>query len=136
MSQESSESVLQKRMTVSELEGLLLTHVIDVRFARENLLPGRSSTRRMLCTKSYDLLNSTNGRIVLNYRPPKGNKKYSEPKTGTLVVWDILMQDYRKFSATTAVVINKYPADDEFWKYFKENIYPLTAEQKIAFMDS
>jgi hypothetical protein len=90
----------------------------------------------MLCTKSYDLLNSTNGKIVLNYRPPRGNKTYSESKTGTLVVWDILMQDYRKFSASTAVIIKKIPANEEFWAYFKESVYPLTTEQKITYMDS
>lgn len=123
-------------MSVAELESLLLTNVLDIRFTREKVVPGRSGTRRMLCTKSYDLLNSTNGRIVLNYSPPRGNKKYSENKTGTLVVWDILMQDYRKFSASSAVVLKQIPGNDEFWAYFKESVYPLTTEQKITFMDS
>jgi hypothetical protein len=90
----------------------------------------------MLCTKSYELLGSTNGRIVLNYRPPKNNKQISESKEGVCVVWDILMQDYRIVSADEVDIIKEIPANNEFWQYFNEQILPLTASQKIAYMDS
>jgi hypothetical protein len=90
----------------------------------------------MLCTKSYDLLGSTNGRIVLNYRPPKSGKQIIESKENACVVWDILMQDYRIVSADEVNVIREIPANDEFWNYFNKNILPMSAEQKLTYMDS
>jgi hypothetical protein len=123
-------------VTRPTLESLLLRNVIDLRFVRRTPSPGRPSTRRMLCTKSYDLLGSTNGRIVLNYRPPKNPKQINESKENACVVWDILMQNYRVVSADEIDVIKTIPATDEFWSYFNKEILPLTASQKMAYMDS
>lgn len=118
------------------LENLLLTSVLDVRFVRRMQSPNKAPTRRMICTKSYELLNSTNGKIVLNYRPPTHVKKVNEAKENLCVVWDILMQDYRTVSADQVTVVKEIPANDEFWDYFNKEIYPLSMEQKIQFMDS
>ena len=35
-----------------------------------------------------------------------------------------------------ANLITQYPADDSFWTYFNESVYPMSAEQKLAFMNS
>jgi hypothetical protein len=123
-------------VTRPTLESLLLRNVVDLRFVRRSPAPGRPPTRRMLCTKSYDLLGSTNGRIVLNYRPPKNPKQINESKENVCVVWDILMQNYRVVSADEVDVIKTIPATDEFWSYFNKEILPLTASQKMAYMDS
>jgi hypothetical protein len=123
-------------VTRPTLEDLLLRNVLDLRFVRRSPAPGRPPTRRMLCTKSYELLSSTNGRIVLNYKPPKQGKQLSEAKENACVVWDILMQNYRIVSADEVNVIQKIPANEEFWKYFNKNILPMSAEQKITYMDS
>ena len=118
------------------LETLLLSNVLDLRFTRRIPVTGKPATRRMLCTKSYELLNSTNGRIVLNYIPPRHGKQINEAITNTCVVWDILMQDYRVVSADQVDVIRQIPADDKFWETFNNEIYPLSTEQKIQFMNS
>lgn len=123
-------------VTRPTLESLLLRNVLDLRFVRRTAAPGRPPTRRMLCTKSYDLLSSTNGRVVLNYRPPKSGKQVNEAKENVCVVWDILMQNYRVISADEVDVIKTIPATEEFWKYFNKEVLPLTASQKIAYMDS
>jgi len=120
----------------STLENLLLNNVVDLRFSRRIILPGKSPTRRMICTKSYSLLQSTNGRIVLNYSPPKHNKQFNEAKNNALVVWDVLMQDYRIVSVDKVDVIKEIPADETFWNYFNTNIFPMSTEQKINFMDT
>jgi len=109
---------------------------VDLRFARKVSLPSKPPTRRMLCTKSYSLLNSTNGRIVLNYRPPKYNKQFNEFSKNTLVVYDVIMMDYRNISCDSFEVVRTIPANDEFWKFFNEEIYILTTEQKIQYMES
>lgn len=90
----------------------------------------------MICTKSFDLLNSTNGRIVLNYRQPKHGKQIDEAITNTCVVWDVLMQDYRVISADQVDVLRQMPADESFWKVFNAEIYTLSTTQKINFMNS
>jgi hypothetical protein len=123
-------------MNIAQLNSLLLNNVVDVRFVRKSPLPYKAPTRRMLCTKSYSLLNSTNGRIVLNYRPPKYNKQFNEFNKNTLVVYDVIMMDYRNISCDSVEVVRTIPANDEFWKFFNEEIYILTTEQKIQYMDS
>jgi len=118
------------------LETLLLSNVLDIRFTRRIPVAGKPATRRMLCTKSFELLNSTNGKIVLNYVPPKHNKKVNEAITNTCVVWDVLMQNYRVVSADQVDVLREMPANDEFWKTFNEEILPMSTDQKINFMNS
>ena len=81
-------------------------------------------------------MNSTNGRITLNYRPPKNPKQVNEAADNIIVVWDILMQDYRNVSMDQCDLIQEIPANEEFWTYFNENIYPMSAEQKITFMNT
>jgi hypothetical protein len=118
------------------LETLLLSNVLDLRFTRRIPVTGKPATRRMLCTKSYELLNSTNGRIVLNYIPPRHGKQINEAITNTCVVWDILMQDYRVVSADQVDILREIPATEDFWKVFNNEIYTMSPKQKIQFMNS
>jgi len=118
------------------LEQKLLNNVVDLRFVRRIPVPGRPATRRMLCTKSSALLNSTNGRMSLNYKPPMGGKRFNEVKENALIVWDIFMQSFRVVSLEGATVINEIPANDEFWKYYNQVLLPMSAEQKLQFMNS
>ena len=118
------------------LDNILLNNVCEIRFVRRIPKVGFPPTRRMLCTKSYNLLNSTNGRITLNYRPPANPRQINEALENVVVVWDILMQDYRNVSMEQCDLINEYPANDEFWEYFNNNIYPMSLQQKIQFMNS
>lgn len=118
------------------LEQKLLNNVVDLRFVRRIPIPGRPPTRRMLCTKSSSLLNSTNGRMSLNYKPPLGSKQFNETKQNALIVWDIFMQSFRVVSLEGATVINEIPANDEFWKYYNQVLLPMTADQKLQFMNS
>ena len=120
-------------MTVSSLTDLLLNNVLDVKFVRRHP-KGDSVVRRMLCTKSFELLNSVNGRVVLNYKPPKKQKQLNEEKNAAVVVWDIIMQDYRVVPVDSMQVINKIAADDTFWEYFNNEIYTMTLEQKKGYM--
>ena len=56
------------QVNLGTLKGMLLTKVCEVKFVRRNPKPGRPATRRMLCTNNVQLLNSVEGRTVLNYR--------------------------------------------------------------------
>jgi hypothetical protein len=123
-------------VSLQTLESLLLDNVLDLRFIRRIPIPGKPLSRRMLCTKSYNLLNSTNGRVVLNYKPPRGGKQFNESELNACVVWDILMQNYRIVSADQVTIIRQIPADQEFWTFFNNEIYTLSTKQKIIYMDS
>ena len=129
---------VSKKMIVQRatLDSKLLNNVCEIRFVRGTPKPGFPPTRRMLCTKSYSLLNSTNGRITLNYRPPRNPKQINEAADNIIVVWDIIMQNYRNVSMDQCDLINEIPANEEFWTYFNNNIYPMSPEQKINFMNS
>jgi hypothetical protein len=117
------------------LDSLLLNKACEVRFVRRRPSAGDGPTRRMLCTKSYDILNSVNGRVTLNYRPPSDPIQVNEARDNLIVVWDILMQDYRVISMASCDLIQDIDAA-EFWEYFNENIYPMSPEQKFSFMNS
>lgn len=118
------------------LAQLLLNNVCEVKFLRRRQKPGQPATRRMLCTKSSELLNSVNGRVVLNYRPPTHQSKINESRDNALVVWDIFVQDFRVVSMDNCELIRQFPADESFWEYFNEYIFPMSEAQKIQFMDS
>lgn len=122
-------------MTVQTLETLLLNNVLDLRFTRRIPVPNKPATRRMLCTKSYELLNSTNGRIVLNYKPPKHGHQFNENQKHACVCWDILMQSYRNISAEDVTIIKEIPIED-FWQFFNKEVYIMTTEQKMVYMES
>jgi hypothetical protein len=118
------------------LDNILLNNVCELRFVRRVPVAGLSPTRHILCTKSYSLLNSSNGRITLNYRPPRGPVKINEAVDNLIVVWDILMQDYRNVNMNQCDLVQQFPADEEFWTYFNDNIYPMSGEQKLSYMNS
>lgn len=118
------------------LDNILLNNVCEIRFTRKIPVTGKPPTRRMWCTKSYNLLTSTNGTVSLNYRAPKQAKVVNESLDNILVVWDVFMQDYRTINMNDCELLQQVPADDSFWQYFNENLYPMSAAQKAVFMNS
>lgn len=123
-------------MSVTELGNLLSNNVVDLRFVRRRQRVDLPPIRRMLCTKSYELLTSNNGLITLGYRKPVAAPDYDPTLEGLVTVWDIFMQDYRNIPAETVTINKVIPANDEFWKYFNEQIYTMSAQQKMQFMAS
>ena len=120
----------------STLDSLLLNNVCDIRFPRKSVKSGQTATRRMLCTKSQTLLNSVNGRLSLNYFAAKGPPHSYLGPDNLVVAWDILMQDYRNINMNQCDLISEIPANEEFWVYFNESVYPMSAQQKFNFMNS
>ena len=47
-----------------------------------------------------------------------------------------VMQNYRNINMNQCDLIQQIPADEDFWVYFNENIYPMSAGQKFNFMNS
>lgn len=124
------------KVQFSTLNNVLLNNVCEVRFAKRTSAPDNPEYRRMWCTKSFELLSTVNGKITLNYKEPKHRKQINEAVKNVLVVWDILMQDYRMVSLEDCDLISKIPANESFWKFFNENIYPMSAEDKLTFMNT
>lgn len=124
------------KVTRTQLEGILKQNVCDIRFARRRpTRDGRPPTRRMICTKSYDLLNSIDGRVKLNYRPPRYASTANPALHNLVIVWDIIMQDYRNVSMDECWVLQEIPTD-KFWEYFNQTLYPMSPGDKIDFMNS
>jgi len=89
----------------------------------------------MLCTLDTDLLNSTNGRLSLNFRPSSNVLPYNAEAKNLLPVWDIFMQDWRMVNMDECNLINTIKEED-FWNYFNNTLLTMTPQQKIGFMDS
>ena len=123
------------KVNLSTLRGLLLTNVVDVRFTRKTPKPGHPPFRRMLCTNNHQLLGSPDGRVTLNYVPPKGRKTVNERQNNIIVTWDIMQQDYRCINAAQCDLITTIPTE-EFWEYFNEQLAPLSPGDKINYMNT
>jgi len=120
---------------LSNLKSILLDKVCEVKFARRNPKPGRPSTRRMLCTNNVQLLNSVEGRTILNYNPPRQAPNYNPNQENLIITWDILMQDFRTISCDSVDLVTTLEADATFWDYLSEKISPMTPQEKMNFMN-
>jgi len=118
------------------LNSILNNNVVDIRFNRRRSRPGAPITRRMLCTLDESVLNSVNGRTVLNYLPGGSKLPYDPRSKNLCLAWDIMMQSFRMIPADSTTILNQYPGDDTFWTYFNENVLPMDTSQKIQFMNS
>jgi len=84
---------------------------------------------------SENILNSVNGRTVLNYLPPAGsNKTYNPHAKNLALAWDILLQDFRTISTESVQLLAQYD-EEQFWPYFNESLLPLSPGDKMALMN-
>lgn len=100
-------------MRTKDLESLLLSNVLEITFLKIN-----GEVRDMVCTKSYNLLSSFEGRTFLHYVEPKTSN--TQPlRKNQLVVWDLEKEDYRKVNCES-VKINNIISDEEYRKILIE----------------
>ena len=123
------------KTTLPNLKNLLSQNVCEIVFARRRPKPDKPPVRRMLCTLDDTILNSTNGRLSLNYKPPGGAMPYNPETKNLLLVWDIFMQDWRMVNMDNCDLVNTIP-ETEFWDYFNNTLLKMSTQQKIAYMDS
>ena len=64
------------------------------------------------------------------------NPKFNPAAENIIITWDILMQNFRCISMDSCEMIQSVPANEEFWKFFNENIYIMSTQQKINFMNT
>lgn len=124
------------KVTLGTLKNLLENNVCEIKFTRRRPVAGEPLTRRMLCTNSVVILQSLNGKLLLNYRQPKRVPKFNPNTRNIVVTWDIFMQDFRCINMDSCDLIQTIPGDDNFWNYFNEKLRLMTAEEKEKFMSS
>ena len=125
------------RVSQTALTALLNKNAVELRFLRRRPIAGSPPTRRMLATNDTILLNSTEGRVALNFKPASGRLKFNPQQKGLVLTWDIFMQDYRLVPSESVEVVSVIPTTppDEFWKYFSEVLSKMSATDKQQFMD-
>lgn len=122
------------RVALPTLSALLRDNVLELKYVRRRPKPGASPTRRMLCTNSSMLLDSREGREALHYKPTRQSPRYNPTSRNLIITWDIFMQGYRTINVDQCNIVSQIPANDEFWKYFNETLYKMSADQKVTFM--
>ena len=88
----------------------------------------------MLCTNSYELLNSARGRTALNFKPTSSSPTYNPTSKNIVLTWDIFMQNYRAVSMDMCELVTLLPANDSFWTYYAETLSNMSADEKMTFM--
>jgi len=109
--------------------------VCEIRFLRRMPKPNSPATRRMLCCNNLNLLNSVNGKTVLNFKTSTGGPRYNTANENTIITWDIFMQSWRTINCDNVDLLNSW-SEEEFWGTFNESFAPMSADEKIAFMNS
>lgn len=109
--------------------------ICEIRFVRRMPKPNSPSTRRMLCCNDLNILNSVNGRTVLNFKPSGKAPRYNTANENTIITWDIFMQNWRTINCDNVDLLNSW-TEDEFWNIFSESFAPMSSNEKIAFMNS
>jgi hypothetical protein len=124
-------------LSLDGLKKLCRSNIVELKFNRRLRIVGKPSTRRMLATLDAELLNSTLGKEILNFKPPSKSPAYNAESKGLLTVWDILFQDWRNIPVNATTVVSSVPTKpvEKFWEYFDKVIGKMTATQKAAFMD-
>ena len=109
--------------------------VCEIRFLRRTPKPNSPATRRMLCCNNLNLLNSVNGRTVLNFKPSSGSPRYNTANENTIITWDIFMQSWRTINCDSVDLLNSW-SEEEFWGTFNESFAPMSSTEKITFMNT
>ena len=109
--------------------------VCEIRFLRRMPKPNSPATRRMLCCNNLNLLNSVNGKTVLNFKTSTSGPRYNTANENTIITWDIFMQSWRTINCDNVDLLNSW-SEEEFWGTFNESFAPMSADEKIAFMNS
>jgi len=100
-----------------------------------------SMYRRIFCTLDRNLLNSIGGRTGLHFTPPTQPPVYIAAQHNLIVVWDIIMQDWRSIPLEALEAVNIIPShtkqqQDEFWKIFEVQFKAMTRSGKKQWMNS
>jgi hypothetical protein len=123
------------KVALPTLTTLLQNNVLELRFKRRRPKPGDGPTRRMLCTNSRPILESSEGLSLLHYSPSTSNLKFNPSTKNLVVVWDIFMQDYRCVNANDCEVVSVITSED-FWPYYNTSLLQMSPSDKINFMNS
>ena len=121
------------KTTLASLKNVLQENVCEIIFVRRRPNANDAPVRKMICTLDTNLLNSTNGRLSLNYKPPSNVLPYNAEGKNLLPVWDVIMQDWRMVNMNSCDLVNTIPRNN-FWKYFNETLIPMTPQQKLQYM--
>jgi len=120
--------------TLENLQTLLKENVCELIIVRRRPRAGKSAARRMLCTLDQDILNSTNGRLSLNFKPAGQPLPYNAVSKNLLPVWDILMQDWRMVNLNGCDIV-KTIKRTEFWEYCNKTLMTMSPQEKITYMN-
>ena len=129
-------------MAVSKsfLDNILSQNVCELKFVRRNPKTGAALSRRMLGTTNFNVLNSEIGKGVFGFQVPRFQHPYNRADYNLSFMFDIFRLDWRNIPCESVVLVKIFPATNptlinEWWKTFKSDILPLTAQQKLEFMD-
>lgn len=122
--------------SVSALRLICENNVVEIKFDRRNKMR-IPPTRRMLCTLDFTVLDTEQGRKLLGFKKPKNFPVYNAQQKNLLVVWDLIMQDWRSIPVESCIIVAylKTKPIVRFWNYYNRILSKMPAAQKKQFME-
>ena len=122
--------------SVTALKSICDNNIVELKFSRRNKLKIPPS-RRMLCTLDFTVLDTEQGKKLLGFKKPRNYPVYNAASKNLLVVWDLIMQDWRSVPVESCIIIaflSTKPAT-RFWNYYNRILSKMPSRQKSEFMD-
>jgi len=121
--------------------GLFATHIVELGAVRRNPKAGKGPIRAFFATNNRGVLNGIVGKTTLHFRAPTHPPPYNAKSRDLFTTWDIFMQDWRNINLRNYEIREVLPLKTQqdinmFWAYFSYILKPMTAEEKLTFMDN
>lgn len=123
------------------LEAQLKTNIVEIKWVRRIDVANRPVTRRALATNSRIILNTLPGKTLFRFTPPRQPNDLNTAQLNLVTYFDLFMLDYRNISCESATIKKIVPVatkeqQDEWWKFFDDNLKNMNVAQKLNFMNT
>jgi hypothetical protein len=132
------------------LEEFFAQNIVELKFTRRIKPPWYkkdretghlSYQRRMLCTSNWRYIKSPRVRYLYNWKKPKSRRgKAWYRKRKLVIVWDIMMNDWRmvsldKYKIVGYTSIKSLERQDEWTEFYRAHINKLPENKKKHYSD-
>lgn len=125
----------------AQLENVLKSNIVEIKWVRRIPKDGHSVTRRALATNSYGFLNSEPGRTIYRFSPPTQANILNTSALNLVTYYDLFRMNYRNISCESAQILKIIPISTpdqqkEWWAFFAKYTQSMNTADRFQFINS